>query len=293
LRAEYLPDLDAVQVTWQMTEQPIDFQSFLVFRQRLEEGSAPGEAMLNEGDLRDTVLVDYGPDSLGFGEDELYRWSVISADSTRNFSDSTVIQYRIPNVHPPAAPSGLSATILDGRAVQLTWVGSPDLDVWRYKVYRAGEAAADSLVDTTFSIRTTYLDEAVVPTQTYRYRVATLDHGGNESSASDSVEILMLDADPPRSVRNVRARIDSTGTVTVSWEPVIASDLRGYVIYKASHRTAPYEEILEIGTDQATWIDDAGNSGDWYRVRSIDTSGNLSEPGTAAPVTVSPIGARR
>ncbi|MBB3326704.1 fibronectin type III domain-containing protein [Microlunatus antarcticus] len=106
---------------------------------------------------------------------------------TKNASSSstsiTLDAFVAPDIYPPAAPVGLTATPKTG-SVQLGWTASPESDVIGYRVYRGAATGAPTAVTTKPVTDTGWTDDGLLPGATYRYQVTALDQGGNESPVS-------------------------------------------------------------------------------------------------------------
>jgi glycosidase len=95
-----------------------------------------------------------------------------------------------PNVDlaPPAAPTGLSASVGDG-SVTLNWSDVPGAT--GYNVYRSPVSGGGyARLNASPPVDTTYTDAAVANGQLYYYVVTAVDAAGNESARSDEAEAL-------------------------------------------------------------------------------------------------------
>lgn len=87
-----------------------------------------------------------------------------------------------PDVIPPTAPTGLTATPADPVAIRLDWTAATDnVGVSGYDVYRDG-VRIDQIGPST-----SYLDDQVDSGTTYQYHVVARDAAGNLSPPSDTV----------------------------------------------------------------------------------------------------------
>ena len=87
----------------------------------------------------------------------------------------------VPDVTPPAVPSGLSAEAGDG-VVTLDWNDNTEGDFDHYNLSRNGAVIAGVLINSA------YTDDDVENGITYSYTVTSVDAGGNESENSAAVE---------------------------------------------------------------------------------------------------------
>jgi hypothetical protein len=87
----------------------------------------------------------------------------------------------VPDVTPPAVPTGLTAEAGDG-VVTLDWNDNTEDDFDYYSLSRNGSVIAGVLIDSA------YTDDAVENGSTYSYTVTAVDAGGNESDSSAAAE---------------------------------------------------------------------------------------------------------
>ncbi len=94
-----------------------------------------------------------------------------------------------PDLYPPAAPSGLRA-VPEATGARATWTASAEADVIGYRLYRQlGTTGTPTRVGDDPIPATSYLDTGLQPGTRYRYQVAALDAGGNESARSSWVSV--------------------------------------------------------------------------------------------------------
>ncbi|GAB5521672.1 MAG: hypothetical protein RhofKO_39230 [Rhodothermales bacterium] len=276
---ESITDLQArfaegrVELTWQATNIPADFRTYVVMRQRPGARGLNLFARLNDESVMSPSFTDDGQGGQGLNEGAVFRYGVAVADSARNHSDTVFVDLKIPDLTPPNAPQSLDATVEEQRALRLQWVPVQAGDATTYTVYRDEDVKAQ--LDAAL---TTWLDEDVRKGQAYRYTVTATDSLGNESLPSDVAEVVMRDGRPPRPVPNIIARPSRQGGVVVHWTPIVANDLAGYRIYRSDVATGVYEQVGEVAFNASDWRDAEGDIGYWYRVVAVDTSGNESRP---------------
>jgi len=84
------------------------------------------------------------------------------------------------DVTAPSRPTGLDATSLGAKRVDLSWSASEDDDaVAGYRIFRNGTQIATSEISR-------YSDTSVSASKTYSYYVVAVDFSGNPSSSSDT-----------------------------------------------------------------------------------------------------------
>jgi len=278
LEARY--ESGTVQLAWQAPAG--DAGAFVVLRRRIGAGAPDIDLRVNEEDVQATRYVDAGELGHGFAEGGVYRYTVLAMDDARNFSAPATATVRIPDQTPPPPPTALYATIEHGNRIALTWNPSADEDLMTYLLYRQEDGAARVQTHTVPPGQRRFEAYDVAPGHTYTFWLTAADSAGNESARSERQRVVMRDAMPPRSVRNVHGEALEAGGVRLSWEPVAALDLAGYHVYRAASATGTYEKVHEGLLAERTWVDPAGEAGQWYRILAVDTSGNESRPGEPA-----------
>lgn len=277
LRAQYRQEEGTVQLNWTLEPMAPDLRRFIVLRRR-EDGNADATyAQLTPRDFRDQQYIDQSVAGKDFTEGAYYRYGLVSADSSRNFSDTAFVNLQIPDVTPPEAPSFVEADNKDGIRVNLTWNSTPSADAVQYLVFRQPLDSAQSQIAELGVDKISLRDEKVKLGEHYRYGVSAVDSVGNQSKPTYSDTVWVRDYDPPRQVRNVSLHSTSDG-LQIRWEPVVAFDLKGYKVYQSNISTGVYEPLTEQPIEQTEWMDNDPQNEHWYRVVAVDISGNESRP---------------
>jgi hypothetical protein len=93
------------------------------------------------------------------------------------------------DVFPPAAPSGLGASVAPN-SIELTWNPNTEPTLGSYSVYRsAGGAAFEKIADAV--LIPAYSDRTAEHGKSYRYAVTAVSKTGHESPRSETVEITL------------------------------------------------------------------------------------------------------
>lgn len=213
-----------------------------------------------------------------------YLVMVAAVDSLGNESERAESPVVIPDDEAPEPPSTLWLTNPTGREVEVRWNASPALDVAGYEVVRAtvGSGQADWADTVSVTDRRRLRDDEVEEGRLYRYRITAFDDAGNRSTPlTDSIRFA--DRSPPPAPNFAQAVAGPAG-VRIIWERVAAPDLAAYRVYRSSLPTGRWEgvsELIPAGAER-TFLDPDGDAGLFYRVVSVDTSGNESETGAVA-----------
>ncbi len=271
-------DQNMVVLNWNMPEMPDDFRNYIVLR-RVMEGRSPSAnfSQLTDRDLRDNNFTDRGGEAAQFEEGALYRYGVVAADSSRNFSDTTFVDIRIPNITPPEPPNVVRAQNRDGIRVNINWSGSLSRDVGSYNLYRKSGEGEFVLSTELGADARMFRDEEVNIGDTYVYAISAVDTTGNESERVETSSVLIKRSNPPRRVRNVRAVQTSEGA-RIRWEPVASEHLAGYRVYAANRSTGNFEPVHEELLSETTLTTNVGSEMIWFRVTALDNTGNESRP---------------
>ena len=276
----------SVELSWDQPVFPEDFSSFIVLRQSLEPGSPNIPSRIHQGFLTETSLEDLGEANLGFKEGAQYKYQVMSADLSGNYSSPIELVIKIPDRTPPESPGGVEAIVDNASRITLLWNPSPSTDVMSYIVYRSEVGSTQLQAIPLASLYLRYEDTQVQLGKTYEYWLTSADYAGNESAPTRKVNIQMRDYLPPRSVRNVQAILHPDNKALIQWEKAPSPDLAGYRIYRSASIAGQYRQVHNLGIDQTTWTDDNSFEGAWYKIFAIDTSGNESPP--SYPTRVNP-----
>lgn len=112
--------------------------------------------------------------------------SAVSFDTGSNSSTPDSITVSVDN-EPPSDPSGLTATVVSGSQIDLTWdAGTDNVGVVSYEVYRNG-----TKIDIDPPLITNgYSDTGLSAGMTYSYYVKAVDGQGNISDPSNTVQAI-------------------------------------------------------------------------------------------------------
>ena len=220
-----------------------------------------------------------------------YSYQVRAVDSSGNVSAlSSAVSATTPakpDTISPTVPTGLSATAISHRQVDLSWGASSDnIGVSGYEIYRNGAEIASVNA-------TTYSDTGLMAETEYSYQVRAVDSSGNASAlsrAASAITPAKPDTISPTVPTGLSAMAISHRQVDLSWGA--SSDnvgVSGYEIYRNG---------AEIASVNATTYSDTGLVAETeysYQVRAVDSSGNVSALSSAVsaitpaqPDTISP-----
>jgi hypothetical protein len=192
------------------------------------------------------------------------------------------------------APGGVQAKV-DERGVSLFWeapVENRQLPVIAYAVERDGGGQSGAAVTAKPVIPgmkwdakiPLVLDRNAPPNEMLTYRVFSVDAFGRRS-AGTSIRIFYPDfhaLEPPQPVTATAG----AGKIVVIWPAQQKPNLAGYVVERAFLYAGPYEALAAQALPPATaQYEDAtvrGGTVYYYRVRAVNSRGDLGNPSSAA-----------
>jgi chitodextrinase len=115
-----------------------------------------------------------------------HTWSATAFDAMGNTSTSAGVPVTVNiDIAPPTVPSALSAPEVTATSLRLAWAPSTDnVGVAGYHLQR-GTATISTLDGTG----TSFIDSGLAPSTKYQYTVSAFDGSGNESVASEVLEV--------------------------------------------------------------------------------------------------------
>lgn len=118
----------------------------------------------------------------GLKPETTYHYRVMSKDKSGDTivsEDRSFTTRKFIDTHPPSTPSVLTAIVISGSQVNLSWGPSTDdVGVYGYRIYRDG-TPIKVVQDTHYS------DTNLDPSTKYTYTVSSVDKAGNESAESE------------------------------------------------------------------------------------------------------------
>ena len=181
-RIETQPNADGINVAWQSDDPEVGFR---VYRRDVASRAYGTPIAEPQPDARSHL------DKTGlFGSSYVYSVTTVSQEAPlveSALAAEREVQYE--DRYPPPPPTGLIVLAEPGRA-RVLWEPSAADDLAGYLVYRqaADGSGFDRLTDEP-GLELEYLDTAVTSGRGYSYYVSAVDRDGNESEASDTVDV--------------------------------------------------------------------------------------------------------
>jgi fibronectin type 3 domain-containing protein len=215
-----------------------------------------------------------------------YDWQFMPA-AGYSFTDSgTASCHSAPaqDVTAPSQPTGLTATASSASQVNLSWTASTDdVGVKNYNIYRGSNGGTPTLLTTTTTNATTYIDTSVIEQTAYAYQVQAIDAASNLSQLSTAASVTTPrapDTTPPSTPTNLTAEVVSGNEVDLSWIPSTdgGTGVSGYRVYRGP---AGATTLTLLGTTTGTSpsyqdLTASPNTRYEYQVAAFDGAGNTS-----------------
>ena len=249
-----------------------------------ETGSITGYAILRAvGEAELTVLVadtdskatSY-TDATATEKGSTYAYQVKALRDGEESEASNRAEAQVPHDPADLAPTNLTAQLIDGGKVSLTW-DPPAEDVnsvTQYKVLRTGQAPTRSV--RTASTATDYTDSATDSGERYTYVVFAL-RDGEQSQGSNEVEVQIPHDPADLAPTGLTARLVDGG-VSLDWDEP-AADAASVTGYQVSRRWSPpdvdnvvVDTLFYADATAATWDDTAlprAGVSYTYKVRAV------------------------
>ncbi len=179
---------------------------------------------------------------------------------------------------PPSTPTGLSATAVAAKRVELRWNGSSASGT---EVERSAAGSQVWIRVTTAAAGTSsYVDSGVTATTTYAYRVRATNNGGtSQYSAETSVTTPSLVA--PTTPQNLTATRVAPTSIALQWS-ANSTDADGYIVERSTDGTT-FSEIARVAQSTTVFENDGlkKKGGYTYRVRAYNDAGESNNSNTA------------
>jgi hypothetical protein len=177
-----------VRLEWRPGAGTGDDERRIVYQILRGAGEEAPLEVLTQTSAGATSLVDRGLDN-----ERPYAYAVRALRTARGTVARSAMSARVTampvDTTPPKPPAEVVAIPSEG-TVRLVWIGSPDLDVARYVVYRGREGAALERVGSTAAPGTTFTDRDV-PAGRWRYAVSAEDASSRANESPHSAEVTV------------------------------------------------------------------------------------------------------
>ena len=260
------------RITWEYDTSDPDLLGFILFRNgQLVNSDGPVV-----GDLRPFAIVEtfYLDKSLDDGE---HTYVVHSVDRVGNVSD----------------PSNSDSVSLDNRAPKARIVDIENGLAFNSDLYLKAESADTDIASIILQYRLqgsfTWIDISIEETEPYdqvwendsldfgiyELRAVATDLGGRVDPDPEIISVRKQDLVAPAQVKNLEIQVEGD-VASLSWDPILETDLEEYVIYQAECITCDFQELVIVGAPDAIYQDIINvDTTIYYAVAAVDEFGNI------------------
>lgn len=248
-----------------------------------------------DGSTFTPVTTSLAPDATQFTDSGLagntiytYRVRAFNSGGNSAFTNEASAT-TFPN--PPSAPTGLAITVPAApngiTSLQLNWTDTSDNESG-FKVERSTDgfqsAANTTLVTTTGTNVTSYLDEGLGANATYYYRVRATNAGGD--SANSNVESATTLPNPPAAPSTLTGTALSQTSIRLDWIDN-SSNETGFKVERSTNGTT-YTVVQTTAESEISFIDNGltANTNYLYRVRATNSGGDSAPSNVVSVMTL-------
>ncbi len=221
----------------------------------------------------------------GLATETAYDFSVSAVDVAGNESTQSASVSAMTLAPLPRSPIAVYVRATQTQGVWVDWSESTGtLSPVSYRLYRAVAGGPFTAIATRTAEEARSVQDTSAPAfSSLEYRVSVVDaRGEGELSAATALTSTSIDAIAPPIGLVAR----NTASVLLTWTPVPSPLVYGYHVYRSGTSTATPETQTVTPIVDASYHDTstAEYTEYWYRVATVDTSGNVGVP--SAPVYI-------
>jgi chitodextrinase len=220
-----------------------------------------------------------------------YSYRVRAVDAAGNLGPYSVVSVttQAADTTPPTAPSGLTATAVNGKRIDLNWTASTDnVGVNVYNLERCQGASCTNFAQIRSPVPASFIDDTVSAGNTYRYRVRAADGSANLGAYSNIASATTpIDTTPPTAPSGLTATAVNSSQINLTW--TASTDNLGVDIYEVYRcQGASCTNFVLVSSPRVTSAIDTGLAAATtyrYKVRAKDVALNPSAYSSILSVT--------
>ncbi len=214
--------------------------------------------------------LSYNDGNVSAGNRYCYRVKAVNAGGESGYSNEGCASIAVAK---PKAPTGLSATVIHARQINLAWADNADNESG-YDIERSDNGADFSKIGEAGANAVSFEDKGVSPKKKYWYRVVARNAGG-ASGYSDVAEASTPDVAPDAPLNLLATPVSNT-QINLSWNDISGpfGNESGYELERSADGNR-YDKIADIASD-VTSYENAGLATlthYWYRLRAKNALG--------------------
>lgn len=233
--------LSATQVRLTWTDNSNNETQFELHRRTLPSGAFATAATVG---ANTTLVLDAAQGSTS------YEYRVRALNGTDGSGFSNLAQVTTPASAPPAAPSGLTATILSATSVRLNWADNSNNET-QFGLQRRVLPSGIFANVATPGANTTQVNDTVQEATAYEYRVRATNGAG--ASAYSNVASVTTPAAAPAAPSGLTGSYNSaTQRITLGWTDNSGSE-QGFTI-QFSYSGSAFSDLATVGANVTTYL---------------------------------------
>jgi M6 family metalloprotease-like protein len=217
-----------------------------------------------------SVIDDLAPDTLYYfrvcackGSDVLGGWSNIAAARTP--------------LNPPAAPTGLTATVVSDFRIDLAWTDHATDEEWYLVERRRSDEIDWSILKWLYPDTTSYSNIGLTSGYTYYYRVKALNAGGSSAYSNTASAAIGVPPSGPAAPANLTATAVSSSAIRLTWDDMSGNESM-FQVYHQCCGLPVFAPIATLNPNTETFLHSGldPNEEHSYFVRAVNFLGNNS-----------------
>jgi len=174
----------------------------------------------------------------------------------------------------PAAPSGLTRTVLDYQSIRLNWNNYTGTGT-NIEVYRSLNNSTWSIIATIPASQNTYTNTGLNPSTQYHYRLRAVN-SGNVSSFTSSVNGTTQALPPlPAAPTGLQLLTVGTNSATIRWNDVSTNE-ENFEVFKSAGNNTSYVKLATLPANTNQYVDNTlfAHTTYYYKVQSKNVRGS-------------------
>jgi parallel beta-helix repeat protein len=223
--------------------------------------------------------TSYSDTGLAASTQYTYRVRAANASGDSAYSSVASAATSAPAVVPPAAPSGLSATMANSSQINLSWTDNSNNETG-FLIERSANGVTFTQIASLAADITSYSNTGLAASTEYTYRVRATNAAGNSAytntaSATTSAPSVL----PPAAPSGLSATASSSSQINLSWTDN-SNDETGFLVERSTDGVN-FTQIATIGANMTSYSD-SGLAAAVYYYRVVASNG----AGQSAPTAV-------
>ncbi len=187
----------------------------------------------------------------------------------------------------PAAPSGLSASVVSASQINLSWQNNATNSQGVLIERETGTSGNWTQIATVAASTTTYQDTSLAASTSYSYRVRAYNNGGDStySAVASGMTLMTVPAAPS----GLSASVVSASQINLSWQNN-ATNAQGVLIERQTGTSGTWTQIASVAAGATSYQNTSLVSGTAYsyRVRAYNNGGDSAYTAVASATTLTP-----